>query len=625
MPSGGRLAVLSLGALGIVYGDIGTSPLYALRECFTGHSPLPPTPANILGILSLVFWSLIIVISIKYLVFVMRADHAGEGGILALMSLAAGPAKRRRVRAAEPVLVAMGLFGAALLYGDGMITPAISVLSAIEGLEIGHPGLAHFVVPITIVVLILFFMVQQRGTGGIGAVFGPIMLIWFCTIGILGARGILKNPRVLESLNPMHAFRFMSDNGWRGFLTLGAVFLVVTGGEALYADMGHFGVRPIRICWFVAVLPALLLNYLGQGALLMVHPESTANPFYLLAPAWSLTPLIALSTIATVIASQAVVSGAFSLTRQAVQLGYLPRVHIEHTSTTELGQIYLPTVNKVLMFATIALVLGFRTSSNLAAAYGIAVTATMVITTVLLYFVARRCWHWRRLPTLALTVPFVIIDLGFFGANAVKIPHGGWFALAVALLVFTLMTTWHRGRKLLNLRVGRATPPIGRFLADVKARPPHRVAGTAVFLTRLPSVTPVALIRNLEHNKVLHESVILLTIDTEEVPRVDEKHRATVEPVGPGIQRVIARYGFMEEPNVPALLRDLETSGQLQPASDAISYFLSQETVLPTRLPGMALWRERLFARMQRNARSATLFFQLPPNRVVEFGTQIEM
>ena len=624
MPSGGRLAILSLGALGVVYGDIGTSPLYALRECFAGHASLPPTAGNILGVLSLVFWSLIVVISIKYLVFVMRADHAGEGGILALMSLAAGPQKRK-VRAAEPLLVTMGLFGAALLYGDGMITPAISVLSAIEGLEIGHPGLARFVVPITIVVLILFFLVQRRGTGGIGAVFGPIMLVWFFAIGALGAGGILKNPRILSSLNPAHALRFMSENGWTGFLTLGAVFLVVTGGEALYADMGHFGARPIRIVWFVCVLPSLLLNYLGQGALLMNHPESTANPFYLLAPSWSLTPLIALSTIATVIASQAVVSGAFSLTRQAVQLGYLPRVKIEHTSTTELGQIYLPTVNSILMFATIALVLGFRTSSNLAAAYGIAVTATMVITTVLLYYVARRCWHWGRVRTLALTVPFLVMDLGFFGANAVKIAHGGWFAIVVALLVFTLMTTWHRGRRLLNMWVGRATPPLERFLADIKARPPHRVPGTAVFLSRISTVTPVALMRNLQHNRVLHESIILLTIGTDEIPRVDERDRASVEPVGPRIQRVIARYGFMEEPNVPVLLRGLEESGRLEPSSDGTTYFLSQETVLPTRLPGMAIWRERLFARMQRNAGSATVFFHLPANRVVEFGTQVEM
>jgi KUP system potassium uptake protein len=621
-PRGRYLAILSLGALGVVYGDIGTSPLYALRECFYGPYAVPPTHENVLGVLSLVFWSLILVISVKYLAFVMRADNRGEGGILALMSLirpAHAPAKGGRW-----LLVIIGIFGAALLYGDGMITPAISVLSAVEGLRIATPLFSHLVEPATIVILIALFLFQKRGTGGVGAVFGPVMLLWFLVLAVLGAVEIAREPAVLAAVNPVEGIRFFARNAGKGFLVLGAVFLVVTGGEALYADMGHFGTRPIRLAWFSAVLPALLLNYFGQGALLLQNPEASHNPFYRLAPSWALYPMVVLATAATVIASQAVISGAFSLTRQAVQLGYSPRVEIDHTSARKIGQIYIPSVNWVLMLATIGLVLGFRSSSRLADAYGVAVTTTMVITTVLLAIVARERWKWKTGLVAPLIAFFLVIDLSFFGANITKIPTGGWFPLAVAAAIFTLLTTWRRGRQILSARLLEDTISVDSFLKDVETRVPHRVPGTAVFMSRTPEGVPAALLHNFKHNKVIHERVVFLTVVTEEKPTTTSDERREVEGLGQGFFRLLIRYGFMEDPDIPEELKTVQAPGLAFPPGDT-TFFLGKETILATPRPGMAIWRERLFAAMTRNARSATSFFKLPPNRVVEMGAQIEI
>jgi KUP system potassium uptake protein len=620
---GGKyLLTLSLSALGIVYGDIGTSPLYALRECFHGRHAIAATHDNVLGVLSLVFWSLIVVISIKYLLFVMRADNRGEGGILALMSLIRQPPRGRHNL--RWVLVLLGIFGAALLYGDGIITPAISVLSAVEGLRIATPAFAHYVEPITIVILIGLFLFQSRGTGGVGAIFGPVMLVWFVCIAGLGVSQIVRAPGVLLAMNPYDAGRFFAANSTKGFLVLGAVFLVVTGGEALYADMGHFGARPIRLAWFALVLPALLLNYFGQGALLLQNPAAAEHPFYRLGPPWTLYPMVVLSTIATVIASQAVISGAFSLTRQAVLLGYSPRVRIDHTSAREMGQIYIPSVNWALMVCTIALVLGFRSSSSLAAAYGVAVTTTMAITTMLMAVVARELWKWSLPGSVALAVLFLIPDLAFFGANIVKVPHGGWFPLVVAAVVFTLMTTWRRGREILDTRLRAEVLPIDLFLADVaKGRIP-RVQGTAIYMSRTADGVPPPLLHNVKHNKVLHRQVVFLTVLTAEQPHVPGLDRLEVTDLGQGIFRVVARYGFMEEADVPDLLHAIDVPGLQFPENDT-SFFLGKETIFATRHPGMAVWRERIFAVMSRNARSATLFFHLPPNRVVEIGAQIEI
>lgn len=591
-----------------------------MRECFHGPHGIPPTSGNVLGVLSLIVWSLIIVISIKYLAFVMRADNRGEGGIMALMSLL------RQDVAKKPrgVLVAMGLFGAALLYGDGMITPAISVLSAVEGLEVATPFFAPYVIPITIVILIGLFVLQRRGTADIGKIFGPLMLVWFLVIGGLGVWRIFLTPGVLMAVNPIYAVRFFGENGWLGFLILGVVFLVVTGGEALYADMGHFGRRPIRIAWFVLVLPALLANYFGQGAALLQDPSTAAFPFYRMAPDWALYPLVILATLATSVASQAVISGAFSLTRQAVQLGYSPRVDIKHTSSREMGQIYIPGVNWALMFCTIGLVIGFGASTNLAAAYGVAVTTTMVITTVLMYFVERELWGWKRTPALLLTAFFLIIDLAFFSANIIKIGHGGWFPLAVGAIIFTLMTTWRRGRKVLAARMLDGTLPDELFMKSVLAHPPIRVPGTAIFMDRTPKATPHALLHNLKHNKVLHETVILMTVATEEQPHVDPKDRVSIEPLGSGVYRVNIRFGFMEDPNIPGVLEKI-SHPQLKLDPGQTSYFLGRETLVPTSGRGMNIWRERLFIWMSRNATSAARFFSLPPNRVVEMGAQIEL
>ena len=621
-----RLAGLTLAALGVVYGDIGTSPLYALRECFDGVHALPVTPGSVLGVLSLFVWSLLLIVSIKYIMFVMRADNKGEGGILALLSLAF-PEKRGMDdgKAWIPkVMVALGLFGAALLYGDGMITPAVSVLGAVEGLNVLTPKLKDAVVPITLVILTGLFMAQRAGTGAVGRVFGPIMIVWFAVISVLGVRGILREPAVLSALNPWHAVQFLAEGRWKVFPILGSVFLVVTGGEALYADMGHFGRRPIRMAWFSMVLPALILNYLGQGALLLHDPSLAQNPFYNLAPKWALIPLVALATAAAVIASQALISGAFSLTMQGIQLGYIPRLAIEHTSERERGQIYLPQVNMALAIACLGLVLEFRSSSNLAAAYGIAVTLTMGITTLLFHFAARRLWNWPWWLSAIVCIPAFVIEMAFFGANALKIAHGGWFPLVVGVALFTLMATWKRGRQLLWQRVRSSSIPADKFIESIERRQPSRVDGTAVYMAGNSDGTPLALLHNLKHNKVLHRRIVFLTIHVDEDPRVAAEERVEIEKLPHGFWRVRARFGFFEDPDVPSVLAICAQKG-LEFKETETTFFLSRETIIPARKAGMALWREHLFAVMARNAQSATAFFRLPANRVVELGMQVEI
>jgi KUP system potassium uptake protein len=605
----------------VVYGDIGTSPLYALRECFFGSHSVDPTPENVLGVLSLIIYSLLVVISVKYIAIVMRADNQGEGGILALTAL---QPSRDRNGPRFPKLVLLGIFGAALLYGDGMITPAITVLGAVEGLTVATPVFSPYVVPIAVAILIAVFAIQQRGTHRVGGLFGPIMVGWFLVMAVLGVRWMVQEPIVLTAIDPRHAVAFFREHGGHGFAVLGAVFLVVTGGEALYADMGHFGKRPIRFAWFVLVLPALVLNYFGQGALLLRDPRAASQPFFLLAPEWALLPLVLLATAAAVIASQALISGAFSLTRQAIQLGYSPRLDIEHTSSHEIGQVYVPQVNWGLMVSTIAIVIGFGSSTALAAAYGIAVTLTMVITAVLLHVVATERWHWPPVVAFLVTGLFLSVDLAFFGANALKITHGGWLPLVIGALLFTLMTTWKTGRKLVAQRLTARAVPIEQFLAAVAEQPPTRVPGTAVFMTAQPRGTPPALAHNLRHNKVLHQHVVTLTVTTEPVPHVPRAQQIAVRPLGQGVYDMTVRYGFMEDPNVPAAIARASRDGLAVDAND-ITYFLGRETLIVTRSPGMAMWRERLFVLMTRNAVRATAFFKLPAERVVELGVQVEI
>ena len=621
-PRGRYLAWLSLAALGIVYGDIGTSPLYAVRESFHPGHGLAVTPPNVLGVLSLIFWSLVLVISVKYLGFILRADNRGEGGILALAALATPMGVRSA--GGRPLLVALGLFGTALLYGDGAITPAISVLSAVEGLGVATPVLEPYVIPVTVTILVVLFLQQRHGTAGIGKVFGPITLAWFVTLALLGFRQIIIEPSVLGAVSPHHALRFFLAHGGRALVVLGSVFLVVTGGEALYADMGHFGRRPIRLAWFAVVLPALLINYFGQGALLLRIPAAVENPFYRMAPEWALYPVVAIATAATVIASQALISGAFSLTMHAVQLGYVPRVTVEHTSARERGQIYIPAVNWLLMLACIGLVLGFGSSSNLAAAYGVAVTTTMVITTLLFYVVARHRWRWPAPVAIGITGFFLVIDIAFWVSNLIKIPHGGWFPLAVAAVMFGIMTTWRRGRQVVADRIGAGLLPIGLFLETLDESALQRVNGTAVFMYGNPDATPPALLHNLKHNQVLHRRVVLLIVETAEVPHVSEEERATVEDLGHGFYRAFLRYGFMEEPDVPAGLERLASAGLVFRKLET-TYFLGRETLIRSRRREMSSWREALFVVMARNARTASSFFNLPPNRVVELGAQIEL
>jgi len=627
-PRGRLLAGLALAALGVVYGDIGTSPLYAVKECFSGQHGIAPTVENVLGILSLIVWSLNFVVSLKYISLVMRADNRGEGGILALMALvrSKGVAGRIRIRR---LLLPLGLFGAALLYGDGVITPAISVLGAMEGLSVVTPAFDPFVVPITVGILLALFLFQQRGTAGVGAVFGPITLIWFGCISALGVRGIMLEPSVLRAVNPWYAVEFFVTDGWRGFLILGAVVLVFTGGEALYADMGHFGKRPIRVAWFGLVLPALLLNYFGQGALLLHDPSSARNPFYSLVPSSLLVPMIVVATAAAIVASQALISGAFSLTQQAVQLGYSPRVTIRHTSHTEMGQVYIPEVNQALAVACIGLVLAYRSSTNLAAAYGIAVTGTMSITTMLYYEVMRTRWQWPLWKAGGIAGLFLAIDLSFLGANLIKVAHGGWFPIVVAIGIFTLMATWKQGRALLAGILRENSLPMDLFLQDIKRRQPPRVPGVAVFLTSAAGGAPPVLLHHLKHNQVLHERVILLSIVTKDIPSVPEKDRIQCTELGEGFCTVLAHYGFMETPDVPTILRALEPP---PPRGLGIkinlmqtTFYLGRETLIATGRAKMARWRKKLFIVMTRNAQPATAFFGLPPNRVVELGAQIQL
>jgi KUP system potassium uptake protein len=618
---------LTLTALGVVYGDIGTSPLYALRECFFGSHPVPPTHENVLGVLSLIIYALVLVISVKYVAIVMRADNQGEGGILALTALVPGLKGERGVSArlavGRPVLIALGVFGTALLYGDGMITPAISVLGAVEGLEVVTPLFRPYVVPLTVSILVALFVIQKYGTHRVGGLFGPIVIVWFGVIALLGIVWIVRAPVVLSAFDPRHAMTFFATNGFMGFAVLGAVFLVVTGGEALYADMGHFGKHPIRLAWFALVLPALVLNYLGQGALLLLDANTT-HPFFQLAPTWALLPLVAIATMAAIIASQALISGSFSITRQAMQLGLAPRLDVEHTSAHEIGQIYIPQVNWALMFACVFTVIGFGSSSNLAAAYGIAVTLTMVITVTLLYVVMTERWRWPRPAALAVTAVFLLIDLAFFGANALKILQGGWVTLAVALSIFTVMTTWRTGRRLVAERLTARAIPLDVFMVTVDALQPLRVPGSAVFMTAQPTGTPPALVHNLRYNKVLHEQVIVLTVATAQVPHVPVGDRVSVQPLGHDLFNVRVQYGFMEDPNVPEAL--LQARGQGLPIDlDDTTYFLGRETIIVTHKKGMAIWREKLFVLMARNAVRATAFFRLPPERVVELGVQVEM
>ena len=615
------LLTLSLAALGVVYGDIGTSPLYAFRECFAPEHHLAPSPENILGVLSLIFWALVLIISVEYLVFVMRADNRGEGGIVALMSLVGSkqsPSRRRTI------LVSLGLFGAALLYGDGMITPAISVLSAIEGLNVATPLFEPYVVWITVAVLIGLFTLQKYGTAKVGAIFGPVMVMWFSVLALLGISHIIHEPGVLRAVLPTHAINFFVRNQGTGFLVLGSVFLVITGGEALYADMGHFGIRPIRRVWFSFVLPSLLLNYFGQGAFLLHTPSGVSNPFFKMAPQWSLIPLVVLATAAASIASQAVISGAFSLTRQAVQLGFLPRIRIRHTSAREIGQIYIPSVNWFLMFSAIALVFAFRESGNLAAAYGVAVTATMGITTTLTAVYARDRWRWPLAGAIAFALFFLCFDLSFFGANLVKVREGGWFPLFVGLSIYTMMTTWRLGRRILNQRLAEGALSLDAFVNELGGGRVHRVPGTAIFMSRSFEGVPTTLLHNIKHNKVVHKNVVLLTVETEETSHLSPEERYEWQELGHGVYRLRLHFGYMEDPDIPETLQKIE-GGPVQFNSIATSYFLGRETLIPTKRRGMAIWREHIFAWMMRNASSASVFFNLPANQVIELGAQVEL
>ena len=621
VPNNKRLATLTLAALGVVYGDIGTSPLYSIKEVFGGaHHPVPITPDNVLGILSLFLWSLLIVVTLKYVSFIMRANNKGEGGIIALMTLALHKGNPNSWQ--QKLLITLGLFGAALFYGDGVITPAISVLSAVEGLELITPTFKPYILPITLAIVVGLFVIQRRGTASVGALFGPVMVLWFAVLALLGGINIVQHPEVLAAVNPLYGFNFLLGNSLLGFFALGAVVLCITGAEALYADMGHFGAKPIQYAWLGYVLPALLINYFGQGALLLADPSAIENPFYRLAPEWALYPLVILSTIATVIASQAVISGAFSITQQAIQLGYTPRLEVQHTSDQEIGQIYLPALNWLLLVSIIALVIGFGSSSNLAAAYGIAVTGTMLITNILAIAVAVRLWNWSPLRAVLGALPFICIDLGFFLANSVKIPDGGWFPLAFGLAIFVLLTTWKRGRELLHKRLAADALQLKPFIEDVTLNGISRVPGTAIFMTPDPDSVPHALLHSLKHYKALHEQVVILSVSVFDVPFVPDIDRVEVRHLAGNFSQVIVQYGFKDEPDIPAALRLCVESGLNIEMMDT-SFFLGRETLIPKLGSEMAYWRELLFVAMFRNAGSATAFFKIPSNRVVELGSQV--
>ena len=617
-----RLATLALGAIGVVYGDIGTSPLYTLQTTLS-HDGMRPTPESIYGVLSLIFWAQIIVVSLKYVTFIMRADNKGEGGIMALMALAL-----RAVRDKPKtrwLLAIIGIFGASLFYGDGVITPAISVLSAVEGVKVAAPGLAHWVVPVTAVILFFLFAVQRHGTENVGRMFGPVMVVWFITIAVLGGRMVLDNPHVLYAINPMYGVRFFFTHGVQAYIALGGVVLALTGAEALYADMGHFGKRPIRLAWFNFVLPALILNYFGQGALLLAHPEAIDNPFFKTVPSVLLYPMIALATAATVIASQAVISGAFSMTREAMSLGYSPRMPVVHTSREMSGQIFVPWVNSFLLVMVLVAVIGFRSSDSLSAAYGIAVTGTMTITTVLALFVARHQWRWSMPVVIIAGTLLLIIDMSFFTANLIKVEYGGWFPLVLGLAVFIVMTTWRRGRELVVREIKQGGLALVPFIENITEHPPLRVPGTAAFLTANQNSVPHALLHNLKHNKVLHERNVMLTVEVLETPVADADERIHLTTMDGNFYGLELRFGFAEDPNIPLALSRCAKSGLPFDLMDT-TFFLSRENVVADkRRPGMALWPDRLFAFMSRNALPATAFFQIPGNRLIELGAQVEI
>jgi KUP system potassium uptake protein len=616
------LRALAFGAVGVVFGDIGTSPLYTLQEVFSSKYGLGVAPASVLGVLSLVFWALLLVVTLKYVMFVMRADNHGEGGIMALLALAQRAA--RGMPRLRWLIALIAIFGASLFYGDGVITPAMSVLSAVEGLKIAEPALVRWVMPISVVIVLALFVVQKRGTAKVGAVFAPVMCAWFVVIALLGVNMIVRAPEILVALNPYYALRFFRSHGVAAFMALGGVVLAVTGTEALYADMGHFGKTPIRRAWLFFVLPALLLNYFGQGALLLRQQEVSANPFYLLVPHALLYPMVALATAAAVIASQAVISGAYSMTREAVQLGFSPRMRVVHTSSHMAGQIFVPWINGMLLVLVIAAVIGFRSSENLGAAYGIAVTGTMVVTTLLMLVVAARLWHWKLPWIIAVGAIFLIVDLAFFGANLLKVEHGGWFPLALGILVFTVMTTWRRGRELVLRQLQHGGLALQPFIASIGEYPPTRVPGTAVFMTANPAAVPHALLHSLKHFKALHARNVLLNVETLETPYAERAERVEIRDLGHSFHRVTLRFGFMEDPDVPDALAACAQHGFPFDMMDT-TFFLSRETVIATRRPGMARWRDKLFAFLSRNALPATAFFHIPGNRLVELGTQVEI
>jgi KUP system potassium uptake protein len=621
----GRVPIsLVIGALGVVFGDIGTSPLYAIRECFGIHSYLPLERDALMGVASLIFWVLVLVITVKYLSFVMKAHNKGEGGVLALTALINRKIKTRPASSHLMPFVAMvGIFGSALLYADGIITPAISVLSAVEGLEIVTDGFAGYIIPVTLVILFILFFIQSYGTSTIGFLFGPLVITWFVSIGVLGLMQILKTPDVLASLNPVYAVNLFLIYGKKAFFSLGSLFLVATGAEALYADMGHFGAKPISRGWFSLVAPCLLLNYLGQTALLIVDEKAISNPFYLLSPQAFLIPLVILATLTSAVASQAVISGAFSLTRQAIQLGYFPRMRIDFTSSKHEGQIYVPAINRWLAIGTLILVLVFKNSSNLAAAYGIAVSSTMLFTSVLMLILTLKVWRWKPYYAWPVFIVFALIDLAFLSANSLKIMEGGWFPLLVALVIFTLMTTWYSGRALLGKRLFEKGVPWEKFISLVNEQNISRVPGCAIFMTKSTTLTPIPLIHNLHHNKILHEVIILLSIQTEGVPHVDSEHMLEVSDLGMGIWRAIVKIGFQDEANMSEIISHCALKGI--PLTDDLTYFLGRESLIPSSLPGMAIWREKLFAFMSNNAERATSFYKVPSEQVFEVGIQVEL
>jgi KUP system potassium uptake protein len=616
------LRALAFGALGVVFGDIGTSPLYTLQEIFSRDYGLQVSRASLFGVLSLVFWALVLVVTVKYVIFVMRADNKGEGGIMALLALA-----QRSVRG-QPrwrwLVAVVAIFGAALFYGDGVITPAISVLSAVEGIKVAAPALGHWVVPICVVILLGLFLLQRFGTARVGGLFAPVMAVWFVAIALLGLHMIWRAPDILVALNPYYAVRFFHTHGITAFVALGGVVLAVTGTEALYADMGHFGKRPIRSAWAYCVFPALLCNYFGQGALMLQHPDAAANPFYLLVPHVLLVPMIVLAAAATVIASQAVISGAYSMTREAMQLGFSPRMRVVHTSSRMAGQIFVPWINGMLLVLVLIAVVGFRSSENLGAAYGIAVTGTMVTTTLLALLVALRLWRWKWPAVVVLGIPLLVIDCAFFGANLLKVEHGGWFPLALGILVFTVMTTWRRGRELVLRQLQHGGIALKPFVASIAEHPPARVPGTAVFMTANPAAVPHAMLHSLKHFKVLHACNVLLSVETLETPFADPAEHVELRDLGHAFHVLTLRFGFMQDPDVPAALAQCAQRGLVFDMMDT-TFFLSRETVVATRRPGMAFWRDKLFAFMTRNALPATAFFHIPGNRLVELGTQVEI